>query len=949
MSRFRTSDHPIRKPWSAGAALVALAVLTAGPASADVVLHPGTVSGSYGLTGWAFSSGNVQISGNPSNFYSSAQLYGGNTYSLTIEGNQSYSNANWYGYANSSDGYAQFSYSGSQGVTVPGGGNVTLDLAQRGGTVHTHVAVTGGTLVSSQFNNSTWTGTASASGYCTNNSGTDCRMPAIEASNLSVSGTAKVAVLDPDSGATLCVTDLQLSAGGVSVVDGGDTQVDFAVTVGPNSCASGITGTVGVNGMPGGSVPYYGYVYASGPSYVQQSLNGNNQTYAFKGVAAGNYYMGAYVYFTAPFESDYLALPNQNPSWVQIAAGAGVVTRDFVFEGGGATGTIELTGPWAGRASYGNVTFQGQYNYDYATGQYGPTAGGYSQSPIAAGTGKYAAAMTPGDWTENQITLGFFDYSGSYAQYNYLYVNANASVHIAPGVTTAVPTTTIATSEGRIVFDVIEPAGSPTIGISNPQVNAYFYNPANGTYTQINSNAYITNAASPSVRVIGVPGTYTFDAYATVQGSWTKFATSTITLGEAVDTPVGTNVHIIAKDDAGNPTPIALDFGTVTAGGSTTASTTNVGPAAPADYTLLKVINDNQYINVSSSATFPDKVQVCVSYDPAALGVTSAEEASLKLQQYNCDATNSCSWSIINGRFDGAANPDTTTHTVCGLTSSLSTFAVTKPNVTLQAPTDTCVGTSSEPAQLDTAAGICTRSVDNSNQIAGGCSGGGGGLQSCAFDGQASEALGTGDHSVVILGTAVDGSTATCTSYVRVVDREKPAVTCPGATTVECTGAKTAVTTTAACSDNCASCNATCGSGAYSLGTTPVSCNATDAAGNGASCAASVTVVDTHAPSASLAASPASLWPPNGKLIPITLTKTSADACDSAPVTTCTATSSEADSTAVVWQAGQLFLKADRAGTGPGRTYTITCTTQDKSGNKTVKSTKVVVPHDQGK
>jgi hypothetical protein len=41
-------------------------------------------------------------------------------------------------------------------------------------------------------------------------------------------------------------------------------------------------------------------------------------------------------------------------------------------------------------------------------------------------------------------------------------------------------------------------------------------------------------------------------------------------------------------------------------------------------------------------------------------------------------------------------------------------------------------------------------------------------------------------------------------------------------------------------------------------------------------------------------------------------------------------------------------LKATRAGGGSGRVYTITYRARDASGNATLKSAQVVVPHDQG-
>ena len=60
-------------------------------------------------------------------------------------------------------------------------------------------------------------------------------------------------------------------------------------------------------------------------------------------------------------------------------------------------------------------------------------------------------------------------------------------------------------------------------------------------------------------------------------------------------------------------------------------------------------------------------------------------------------------------------------------------------------------------------------------------------MASCTFNGAPSITLGPGTYSLAILGTALDGSTAACTSYVQVVDGEKPVVTC-NATVAQCTG-----------------------------------------------------------------------------------------------------------------------------------------------------------------
>ena len=44
-----------------------------------------------------------------------------------------------------------------------------------------------------------------------------------------------------------------------------------------------------------------------------------------------------------------------------------------------------------------------------------------------------------------------------------------------------------------------------------------------------------------------------------------------------------------------------------------------------------------------------------------------------------------------------------------------------------------------------------------------------------------------------------------------------------------------------------------------------------------------------------------------------------------------------------------LLLRAERAGPGNGRVYTITVDSTDRAGNSTTSSVAVTVPHDQGK
>ncbi|HEV8199948.1 MAG TPA: membrane dipeptidase, partial [Candidatus Polarisedimenticolia bacterium] len=105
--------------------------------------------------------------------------------------------------------------------------------------------------------------------------------------------------------------------------------------------------------------------------------------------------------------------------------------------------------------------------------------------------------------------------------------------------------------------------------------------------------------------------------------------------------------------------------------------------------------------------------------------------------------------------------------------------------------------------------------------------------------------------------TAHDGAqnSSSCSVNVQVVDTTKPSVACQAPLTLECTGSQSAAgSVSATASDTCAgTLTPTCPQPgtSYPLGTTTVSCNATDPSSNTGSCATSVTVRDTTAPAIS--------------------------------------------------------------------------------------------------
>lgn len=135
-------------------------------------------------------------------------------------------------------------------------------------------------------------------------------------------------------------------------------------------------------------------------------------------------------------------------------------------------------------------------------------------------------------------------------------------------------------------------------------------------------------------------------------------------------------------------------------------------------------------------------------------------------------------------------------------------------------------------------------------------------------------------------------------------------------------------------------------------------CSATSAGGTSTG---SVTVKrDTAGPSAACSVVPSVLWPANHKLWDVTATATASDALSAVHVTGLEVLSNEPDNglgdgdtandiqgfTPSLTTTGR--LRAERAGYGSGRLYSIVFTVADEAGNTGTCAAYVKVPHDQG-
>jgi HYR domain-containing protein len=230
--------------------------------------------------------------------------------------------------------------------------------------------------------------------------------------------------------------------------------------------------------------------------------------------------------------------------------------------------------------------------------------------------------------------------------------------------------------------------------------------------------------------------------------------------------------------------------------------------------------------------------------------------------------------------------------------------------------------------------------------------------------------FGLGTTGVTFTATDDAGNSASCLADVKVQDTRPPVVACPAPAAVECTSPAGIAASDPqlapffagfAVTDVCdaAPSRSNDAPGVFPMGQTTVTFTAADDSTNAASCASTVSVADTTPPQIQVRVSPATFWPPNHKMIAVTATVTVSDVCDpSVGFELVSITSNEPDNglgdgdtandiqDAQVGTADTAFLlRAERSGTGSGRTYTVTYRATDRAGNQATATAMVAVPH----
>ncbi len=207
------------------------------------------------------------------------------------------------------------------------------------------------------------------------------------------------------------------------------------------------------------------------------------------------------------------------------------------------------------------------------------------------------------------------------------------------------------------------------------------------------------------------------------------------------------------------------------------------------------------------------------------------------------------------------------------------------------------------------------------------------------------------------------GNTDTGSFTITVRDTTAPTITSvPANQVIEATSAAGAVATFGAATATDAvgpvtlTYSAASGS-TFAIGATTVTVTAKDAYNNNSTSSFSIKVQDTAAPAiTSLSTNAPTLWPPNHKMVAVTVSAAASDLVGVASLKIVSVTSNEPDNglgdgdTANDIQiTGNLTvnLRAERGGGGNGRIYTITVEAKDAAGNASTKTVAVTVPKNQ--
>ena len=306
---------------------------------------------------------------------------------------------------------------------------------------------------------------------------------------------------------------------------------------------------------------------------------------------------------------------------------------------------------------------------------------------------------------------------------------------------------------------------------------------------------------------------------------------------------------------------------------------------------------------------------------PADITVSNDPGQCSAVVTYSATASDDCSAASIScSPPSGSVFPVGTTTVTCIATDESGNADTCTFNITVndtEAPVATCpadITISNDPGQ-------CSAVVTFSGSVTDNCAG-----ASISCSPASGSVFPVGTTTVTCIATDPAGNADTCTFIVTVNETEAPVITCPTDITVsndpgQCTAVVTySVSATDNCSETSISCNPPSGS-TFPVGTTTVTCIATDVSDNADTCTFDITVNDTEAPVATCPADITVGNDPGQCSAVVTFSGSVTDNCAGASIS-CSPAS------------GSVF---------PVGTTTATCIATDESGNADTCSFNITV------
>lgn len=524
----RGMHHWARRVFAA-AMMAAFGVLLSTNAQAqDFELHPGWIEGTVQIGSSTITYGSVSAYGCDAGgvcHSANSQLVvppGGSTtatFRLTVEGGFTYSVSAYV----SIPGMSVYLPSGSVAVAV--GDTATLNRSFPDwvpGTAHGTVEVTGGTLTGGWVNANAYDSTTGISAY--------------SGGSIAADGTYSYAVppgqVNQYASVSIGSNSYSLPYRTFTMPYGGDVQVDYTLDIGlPGS----ITGTITVNGD---FIDYFS-INAYGPGSSRYAyIYGSDGSFRFDDLTPGNWTLYAYAYDNLP-DGAYRAYAF--PYMYTTVSPEQVSNVDFSLDPAFVDGTLTFGNYGAPNNSYISVYAQPTDSGACCPGAWFQKSFYSSALPSSLDYGLFLdpnRRWSVRSWSVNN-SYYYDGYTSSYNNVSGYQANApefelDPDEHVTQDFTQFNFNTGTLTLRMRVAGGGL--LASPYVNGNGNRYDAggnYLYSTYGYGYGQVESteSGYVG-----IVKMTLAPGTYTFDAYAYVEGSWTSFGRFTATIEGGSDT-----------------------------------------------------------------------------------------------------------------------------------------------------------------------------------------------------------------------------------------------------------------------------------------------------------------------------------------------------------------------------------------------------------------------------